>query len=515
VTLVTGDSPWDFTLFLALRRWGTDAYWLPPELVGDEIFMHGFMGALRTSIRRVSDPQIQTVTTSDEAFRDAAVAQLSTAQPWGLATARPSALRASSVSWRDVLPDRPHRLLERDAPGRPEPVSMVGGSTVQLPTPIPGNAQPIGAGELSWVTDARVQGWAPVRHGALATDVISAPWFDSEHARTSRNGVSYTSAAGITFSGTSLQMSTPRPVLHPRELIAQLDSILTSEGWSCQASDKGAYSAESALLFGGFRPLAQALLAGNVRAVLDAFRDPTAPGKKAADRRYLTLGDMATLLRDEDAAEAVCDDLSSRGVLTLGLFLKCATCRRASWYELAAVTTTFTCRRCRRAQPLRRPNWLGTVEPLWYYELAEVVHALLEHNGELPLLTVHRLFPPPSGADDEVEVAFELEVFSPDGRKSEVDIAVRERSKLWLGEATTKNHFERQGPAEQERLQRLSDTADVLAAQGIVLASSQSFRAATRARAIAAFPDQWPGLLIEERVPTGPPEPVVPQLTLF
>jgi hypothetical protein len=213
------------------------------------------------------------------------------------------------------------------------------------------------------------------------------------------------------------------------------------------------------------------------------------------------------LAGDAATAEQVTNDLTNSGVLTRGLFLKCAKCRHASWYDLPEVTAAFRCRRCRNEQRLTRDRWLGTVEPVWHYELAEVVRSLLDHNGDLPVLAVHGFFRAPDRLGDDIEVAFELEVFSPDGTKSETDIAVRDGSKLWLGEATTRAYFEEAGAQELSRLDRLIAISDVLAAQGVLLASSTQFRPNTRNRATSRFSGYWPVLHIAENVQTLSPQP--------
>jgi hypothetical protein len=505
-TLVAGDTAWDFALFYALRRWTTAAYWLPQALADES----GYLPELRYTLGHILNRRggvVRVVSASDDAFRDQVAGSLSAAELLSV--------RARSADWRDVLPARPNRLWEKDNPGRPEPIALYEGRTVELPTPIPSLARTRQSAELHWVTDVRGHGWAPIRHGAVGMAVIGEPGFGSEHARTTRTGVAYTSAGWATWSGVSLEMSAVRPLLRPALLIEQLNAALGDRRWSCAASDKGAYAAESAALFGGFRELARALLDPDVRAVLEAFRDTRAPGKKASDRRYLTVGDMAKVVGDQRTADRVCVELSSRDVLTRGLFLKCSRCRRAAWYGIAEVTTSFTCCRCRREQRMTPHAWLGTVEPTWHYELAEVVYALFEHNGELPILAVAQSFPMPRRQDEDVEVAFELDVFSPDGGKSEVDIAVRQGSTLWLGEATSKAFFESSAGKEQSRLERLSEIAELLAAGNVLMASSTAFRETTERRINAVFGGYWPALRIQQRVQTLPPELLQTQLELF
>jgi hypothetical protein len=146
--------------------------------------------------------------------------------------------------------------------------------------------------------------------------------------------------------------------------------------------------------------------------------------------------------------------------------------------------------------------------------LAELVYAFLENNGEVPVLAADEFFAAPRRPGEDVEVAFELDVFSPDGAKSEIDIAVRQGPNLWLGEATTKDFFERAARKERERLERLSAVVELLAARGVLMASSTTFRAATTTRIRTVFSGSWPSLHIEERVRTLPAELLQIQLEL-
>lgn len=500
---VVGDTPWDFALFYALRRWLGGVCWIPQTLAGDESYLMRAGLFLDDAHRYMSEAAIRVVTTSDETFRDGIIKRLNQLPGWREPV--------EAADWRDILPRTPTRLMEKDRVRGHEPVLMHNGATVTLPTPIPACASEEPGRRLRWITDARVHGWGPLRHGALGTQIIDQPGFTGDHARTGRDAAAYTPTGMLTFVNASYAASTERPTLHPLTLIEEMDFALREDGWRCQASDKGAYAAQSALLFGGFRALAQGLRDQHVRAVLEAFRanDSSAPGKKSSGRRYLTLHDIETVLGDAAAAEAVCRDLTQRGVLTYGLFLKCSLCRSASWYALEEITSEFRCRRCRTVQPVSRDRWLDTIEPVWHYELAEVVRQLLEQNGDLPILAVQDFFPAPLQDEDDIEVAFEIEVFSPgqndgDQEKSETDIAVRDGSKLWLGEATKADHLRQDGPSESARLKRLSDLADRLAAYGVLLASTQPFRASTIGRANDIFPGPWPKLERQENVQTAP-----------
>jgi len=117
-------------------------------------------------------------------------------------------------------------------------------------------------------------------------------------------------------------------------------------------------------------------------------------------------------------------------------------------------------------------------------------------------------FPEPTRQEEDIEVAFEIEVCSPNDRKTEIDVAVRHGTSLWLGEATTKDHFEHGAAKEQSRLERLAEVATLLAARGVLMATSATFRPTTATRINAVLQGTWPELRIEERVKTMP-SPVI------
>jgi hypothetical protein len=500
--LVVGGSAWDFALFMALRRWRTTAYWLPPDLRADQTFLHSLTTVLFTELHNTDDEHLLVTSWSDDVLRNQVAKDLDTS-PLVRVPSR-------AIDWRETLPCHTFQLAELDGPRREIPVALHQGATVHLPTPVPAQADADDSGYFHWLTEVVAHGWSPVRHGAIGPAVLDESLGDSGRTRAGRGVSVYVSTGLFTYSGTSLEVRTVQPRLKPLSLVEQLNVAMEPDGWSCEASDKGAYAAESAQLFGGFRELAKALLNPRERAAIEAFRATDAstgevdlPGKSTSDgRRYLTLADLAVVLDDEAIAEQICADLAGRGVLNRGLLLKCMKCRRASWYALAEVADSFTCRRCRSERRLSAPAWLNTVEPVWHYELAEVVRALLDHDGELPILTVHKLFPEPRRPQDDIEVAFEITVLSPDRTSSETDIVVRERSSLWLGEATKKNCLKDAGTAETRRLERLAALSKVLAARHVVLASTGTFRESTTGRANAHFQDFWPTLHIEQGVET-------------
>jgi len=194
-------------------------------------------------------------------------------------------------------------------------------------------------------------------------------------------------------------------------------------------------------------------------------------------RRYVTYQDVEG--RFDMNPESSLRTLEDAGALLRGLVLKCERCRDASFYEVAEVSRTFACRRCRLTQQVTRDRWLGDVEPPWRYGLAEVLFQLFENNGHLPLLGVYEGF---KNSRRPFDTAYELEVWAPDELrlredqsedKREVDIVVSDGYRLWLGEATTSDRF---GTRNEELLRfgELAQLAHALDAYGVMTVTSQA-----------------------------------------
>jgi hypothetical protein len=155
----------------------------------------------------------------------------------------------------------------------------------------------------------------------------------------------------------------------------------------------------------------------------------------------------------------------AQGVLRRGLVLKCRRCRQAAWYSVGAVGEKFECGRCHLEQIPDRHSWFARNEPVWSYGLAEVLHQFLEHDGELAVLAVHDEFEP---SDRPLARGFELELTPPHGEGFELDIFSADGDRLWVGEAKTS------GRVESGRLPFIAELASLLAAYGVLLASSKA-----------------------------------------
>jgi hypothetical protein len=489
--VVVGDSPWDFALYYALKRMTGMAWWLPSWLQRDQTYLLELGSALEFEPRR-EGRDATIISASSETIRD----RVASAMPE--LTGRQLAIEAAD--WRDVLPEEPLRLYERDNEGRTELVQLLDSETVDLRTPLPGRVGTETPAEMRWLTEIRGYHWTPIRHRSLGTTLVHGMFTNSDLVRTTRDGVGYFSPGGVLISaGASLESVVARPTLQPLTVLEQVRAILEPQGWTCEPSDKGIYANESMRLFGGFDELCGALRDPGIRSVIEAYRaqDKDAPGPRLSSdsRRYLLWEHFEQLL-DAKPVAAIIDRMLSQGVLRRGLVLKCRRCRQAAWYSAGAVGERFECGRCHLEQVPDRRSWFGFDEPRWSYRLAEVLYQFLEQNGELALFAVHDEF---EDSNRPLAHGFELQLTPPDGKGVEVDIFSADGYRLWIGEAKTSGRF------ESGRLPFIAELASLLDAYGVLLATSAArWPPATRDEAQSAFTDFWPRLRMVEGVRTTP-----------
>jgi hypothetical protein len=475
-TVVVGDGAWDFALAHALRCFGHQAWWLPPAWVPDAERLAWVAQRMLTVTRR--GVALTVTSASDEGGARALAEQL---------RSRPDGARlAAFAPWRDVLPARPARLLVRDLVSPGQPLALQGGRTGVLHTPVP----ELGEGaelELRWMTEVSIEDgrWPLMRHPASSQQVSDLP---ANLARAGADGFAYLSPPMLVRANVPLALQATRPAIEPVSALEQLIAVAAAGDWRCRPSEKGLYTSHAASLFGGFEELCAALSSAPVAAVLVAFLDGArdAAGLPLGDRRrYLTHEEIEKLAGGETSAFEM---LLDANVLRRGVVLKCARCRFAAWYRPSEFDPSFSCKRCGAAQPVDGATLVDRAEPVWRYQLDEVIFQFLRHDGELPVLAAQSRFGDfraPAG------VVCELELRHEDARQVEVDFAVIRAGELWLGEAFTRPRYAKQ--EEPERLRELREVAELLGARGVLLATAAPALAdITRERAQTAFDGSWP-----------------------
>src|SRR6185437_4208643 len=94
---------------------------------------------------------------------------------------------------------------------------------------------------------------------------------------------------------------------------------------------------------------------------------------------------------NETAAIMLLDKLTAAKVIFRGFVLRCAVCKRSSWYSLAELSDDFRCTRCGRKQTISRQHWRSPASPQIFYKLDEVVYQFLKSDGDVVALSLDYL----------------------------------------------------------------------------------------------------------------------------
>lgn len=487
--VVVGDSPWDFSLHYALRRWTSNSWWLPSVLRKDNDYLFSLSSELRRHSLGSDDSIVFVTTGRNFEARDLAASEM------GEMFLTNSEI--STARWQNVIPETVNRYYELGSEGRPEPFPLLGDRTPPVPTPTPARVSSIEPLQMHWVTEARIDGWAPLVNGELSDHLL--PNSSHQYGRTSAGSLSYFCPNTMIFGGGTLESATTRPSIRPLSVLDQVRILLHPKGLECRPSDKGIWTTETVNLFGGERESSEALRHPIVRPLLDQF-----VGEARAKRRaQLSISDVSEatgVFGDANKVDELADvfeDLVQKQVLRRGLHLKCEKCRLKSWYSLEDLGDSYRCLRCRQVQTIQRGLFLGKKEPAWAYQLAPVVSQFLLHNGDLPLFAAQdELF----GKAEAFDISYETEIRNPKTGKSEleVDFLANVDGRLWIGEATSKTGFQ-----DLSKLDRLRDLATDTNAHGLIFATSRSgFGDATTKRIEELFTGRWPAVRYLTKVRT-------------
>lgn len=507
-TIVVGDQPEDWLLYYGLRVLRPYVFWIPKS----KVQVASYISAIRAAVGRAAQSTAPDTVPVISAASDEAAKQLVDDHAASFAANGAQLIRGD---WRERIPRGAFWPVDPRS-FRNASLLVVDGETDELPTPMPVSIEPSDRTTNGWMVDVEVRDWSTFRHPWLAPSVLPGGFGSTFDQRIGRGGASYFGLAGFIQSGLGIENALSRRRLAPANVIDTLGRVLARDGWSVALSDKGAYTNGTSQLFGGVEKTVESLRDPGVRALLDAYlvdaKEASAAGwfLKDTRRRYLSLDEAAAIVAaavpaaqgQRKAAGEVVDELNDLGVLSRGHALKCDDCRATSFYVLTE-RQRFTCRRCRREQRANSSSWLVGFEPPFRYELHESVFQFLTHHCDLPLLAAFTYFAIELGSDDQraLDLGFEIEVFSPDGERSEHDVVAVWGNELWLGEATMKGALEESGERDLARIERLKAVADLLSARGVLFASAREFRESTRGRISWTF-SAWPRseVVLRERV---------------
>lgn len=490
LVLVVGDTAGDYCFAHGLQRCGVQARWIPeatqstnPALLDAAAF------ALSASYSPQSDDR-QRVITSVSLRTDQLESEY-------------SALR--SVHWLsdvdiDVCAPSDVRMPPRRLPTLLDPVVMnepleepFMGDVMARPVPpaYPASAKADDGHKLTWWIDVEDHRRPLPPRASLNELVVETSVGWRTHARCGRDAISYFShQQGLTFGGSPLAQLVERPRLRFPPAPDVFAALFEWAKLDYSESQAGQFRRMSTELWGGLAEFAEDL---NDRPTFDLLMGWLASSASGEDpgvrtgggRRVLCFEDTQAVSGiDTDILRSKLDSYVLRGILRRGLVLKCARCRYFDWYTLGDVHQSFSCHRCDTDSVVTQERWRGGDEPRFYYDLSEVVLQALAQNADVPARAAALI----AGRSRSFGERSETEVVTPNG-KIEVDLLIIADGKIIIGEAKVGDRLGKSAAEEKKLLRRMKAVAEAITADQVVLASSTSFREATKSQVASFFAD--------------------------
>jgi hypothetical protein len=522
VVCVIGETADDHALALLCDRLFHHAAWVPTHLLSKDMPLATAVKVALHQLRYVTEAPERPVLVTSISEPSSIVESLTTdlnsmfgvyTEDWEPLTdpqrfefITPAALAAERG--RSMLADSGAFSLSRYVPVAEDSGDVSLLAPVSLP--LPQAAENLGP-DLNWYVDT----WMPEHHLPPRTSLSSGllqrlpAGFPEAIVRASRDGLTFASPNfGFVMAGGPPEARLAQPLLRFPSAGVVFTELAAASGAHAERSPAGRRSAIAVEMWGSFKAVA-ADLTGPVRGLLDAFIPPPGAdgnyeiGYEIRGDGYVALEDVAEILSvSQHEARNTIDRLLALNVLRQGFLLYCARCRSYAFYRIDQVGPTFECHSCGHASPLSHGQWYAhDAEPHWYYSLDQVIRDLLTHHGDVPLLA----------AADLSHQAFSA-LWSPelmvtnDSSCVELDMCLVIDGRIVVGEAKS-NRTLSGNKGTQEAARRLVHAAQLLSADEIVLATSQSSWAKDALSAVEnAVSESWtrgPRPLIQERTRVG------------
>jgi hypothetical protein len=327
-----------------------------------------------------------------------------------------------------------------------------------------------------WIVEIFFMNHGTPRHPALGSYLASGP--NLGDVRAGLDGVCFL-CPGSLVRGDDIELQMLRLSIAVPGPEKVFEIALADCGYECEVSDKGRYESETIGKFGGIEGAAYALRNSQTAQLLREFLNKRGPTDRVYDegvylgdkRRYLNFACILKFLPDEMRARRIVDDYIAKGVFHRGFVLKCQRCSDLSWFSVAEVTQNFTCKRCGTNQQYTYQSWRYPNEPSWFYKLDEMVYQMLNHNGDVTLLTLDALR---RGSRDDFQFAPELSIKPQSAIKSimEIDVPCIMNGKMIIGEAKSVDTLAIKGMTAVQAAAKYRDLAEQLGASGVIFSTS-------------------------------------------
>lgn len=489
-TVVVGETVEDYCLYYGLARLLGEAAWFPTSLVESEdvlaqVWRNSVVGQLDAMATHSQGRQLLVTSASlaEDAVEEARQRLTRGAALEKTRTCSAVGVPLDRIRW---IWDR-HRVEEV----RYEP--FAGERMIGTLPPLEPSLRMSGAmNNPEWFVDVEIERWTAPSRGCLGAAVNAGRNIDAYNLRIGREGVTYNSQGQGLIRGVREDEKIAQPRLALPDAHRQFSILCDQAGLKIRPSAAGGYTAGSIALFGSLRTFAQVFQVNVTRSLFGAYlmgspkkqpkadRGPKPAGTflEGVQRRFLTLAEMVAACKlPEDEMRGLVDGWCEGGVLRRGLILKCPTCLYAGWYALGEVDEAFRCGRCRASSKVTRGTWLAdTPEPVFSYDLHEVVYQALRHDCHVPVLALASM----EAGSGKFLYLPDQTVFRGGEVLCEVDIWAIADGRIILGEAKATDHLETTAAKERASARRFADVAAGITADEVVYVSTKEWRDATQ-----------------------------------
>jgi hypothetical protein len=287
------------------------------------------------------------------------------------------------------------------------------------------------------------------------------------------------------LAGQEMRHTVIRPRLRTPSALEVFNLLLADRGLACRYSDKGDFTFNAIRLWGGLDEIARDFSSFRKAAFFKDFLSDQESGAgpgvslKSTNRRYLTFWDARRITSmDRENLRIWIDSLLDREIVSRGLIMRCSRCRYAAWYPGTRVGRTFECDRCRSEQTVDHAHWKAPSEPMWFYELSEVVFQALGFDTTEVVLALSEL---KNRSRQGFLYEPQMEIVRDGETISELDIWAIADGKVIVGEAKSAGRLGATAANEEEVARRVRSVADAASADVAIFATTADgeWRAAT------------------------------------
>lgn len=340
-------------------------------------------------------------------------------------------------------------IEENNYANQQEMVFIDGRSVGRLATPKPKNFYIVDPARHRWMTSLDISEYSPPPLPYLGGQIAL-----THQSRMAVDGIVYM-CPGIAYFGGDIDVVLTRPqlaIISAQEILRQ---YFASAGIEVKPSDKGNFLSDTITRFGDVATAASFISNGETRGILDLFlaknsaKDGSVVYLQAVGHAFVNYDGFKKCVGSR--ATDLLDDLLGKEIIRRGLVFLCLRCRLASWYDLADITSEFTCHRCGLRQRFTMANWKSPEEPRWYYALAETIYQCYTHNSYLTILVLNYLR---RQSQRTFEYLPEIDVlnFPAAGQTHEIDVACLVDNRIFLGECKVQTLK----PAHTNKYERLA-----------------------------------------------------------